>query len=64
MTLLDDPENVIAAVSQPRVEEEPETVPADGEEAVEGEELPEGEEPEGGAEPDADAAGEQQNTEG
>lgn len=67
VTLLDDPENVIAAVSQPRVEEEPETVPADGEEAVEGEELPEGEEPEGGAEggePGSDAAGDQGSNEG
>ncbi|MBA2615715.1 MAG: 50S ribosomal protein L25 [Actinobacteria bacterium] len=67
VTLLDDPENVIAAVGQPRVEEEPETVP-EGEEGAEGEELPDGEQPEEGAEgagePGADAAGDQGTTEG
>jgi large subunit ribosomal protein L25 len=43
VVILDDPEVVLAAVIQPRVEEEPETVPAEGEELAEGEEGVEGE---------------------
>jgi large subunit ribosomal protein L25 len=62
VTILDDPETVIAGVAQPRVEEEPETVEGGGDE------LPAEQQPEGAAEepadPDADAAGEQQNVEG
>jgi large subunit ribosomal protein L25 len=68
VTLLDDPETVLATVTAPTREVEPEP--------VEGEELPEGEAPavegeeapEGGAdapaEPAADAAGDQGTTEG
>jgi large subunit ribosomal protein L25 len=50
VTFLDDPhETVIATVTMPRAEEEPETTPAEGEEAEEGAEPAEGEEPgEGG----------------
>lgn len=62
VTILDDPETMIAGVAQPRVEEEPETVEGAGDG------LPPEEQPEGAAEepadPDADAAGEQQNVEG
>ena len=47
VVILDDPEVVLAAVIQPRVEEEPETVPAEGEELLEGEEGEEGEGVEG-----------------
>jgi large subunit ribosomal protein L25 len=44
VTLLDDPEEiVIASVTQPRIEEEPETTPEGGEELAEGE-VAEGEE--------------------
>lgn len=66
VTLLDDEETVLANVAQPRVEEEPETVP-EGEEGLEGEEAVEGEEGEGeGGEPaaESDAAGDQETTEG
>jgi large subunit ribosomal protein L25 len=66
--LLDDPEIVLATVTPPTKIEEPEIV----EEELEGElpegEVPEEERPEGAAEepvePEADAAGEEQNTEG
>jgi large subunit ribosomal protein L25 len=68
--LLDDPEAVLATVTPPTKIEEPEVVEEEleeGEEGIEGE-VPEEERPEGaaaeGAEPEADAAGEQQNTEG
>jgi large subunit ribosomal protein L25 len=64
---LDDPELVLASVTVPTKVEEPEEVVSE-EELAEGEELPEEERPEGAAEgaaePDADAAGEQQPTEG
>jgi large subunit ribosomal protein L25 len=69
VTLLDDPETVIATVTAPTRVVEPE-VEEEGEEgeAVEGEEAPEGEAPEGGseapAEPGADAAGDQGTAEG
>jgi large subunit ribosomal protein L25 len=57
VTILDDPDSVVANVSAPRVEEEPEP---EEEELEEGEELPEGEEaPEGeaaeGREPEGEA---------
>jgi large subunit ribosomal protein L25 len=65
--LLDDPDTVLASVTVPTKVEEPE-VEVEEEELAEGEELPEGEEPEGAAEgpaePEAEAAGEQQTTEG
>jgi large subunit ribosomal protein L25 len=66
VTLLDDPETVLATVTPPTKIEEPEVVE---EELEEGElpegEVPEGEEaPEGGPEPEAEAAGEEQNDEG
>jgi large subunit ribosomal protein L25 len=67
VTLLDDPETVIATVTAPTrevVEEEA----AEGEEGVEGEPTAEGEAEEGGAEegaePEADAAGDQGTVEG
>jgi large subunit ribosomal protein L25 len=67
--LLDDPEAVLATVTPPTKIEEPEPVEEELEEVEEIEvEVPEEERPEGaaaeGAEPEADAAGEQQNTEG
>jgi large subunit ribosomal protein L25 len=68
VTLLDDPETVLATVTAPTREVEPE--PVEGEEVPEGEAAAaEGEEaPEGGAEapaePAADAAGDQGTTEG
>ncbi len=63
-TILDDPETVIASVTLPTRVEEPETLDeAEGEEGAEGEEQPEGSS-EAPAEPDADAAGDQQPTEG
>jgi large subunit ribosomal protein L25 len=68
VTLLDDPETVVATVTAPTREVEPE--PVEGEEVAEGEApAAEGEEaPEGGAEapaePAADAAGDQGTTEG
>jgi large subunit ribosomal protein L25 len=65
--LLDDEDVVLASVSAPRVEEEPEEVLEEGE-VPEGEEVPDEERPEGAAEgpaePAADAAGEHQTTEG
>jgi large subunit ribosomal protein L25 len=67
VTLLDDPETVLASVTVPTKVEEPEVVEEE-EELAEGEELPEGEEPEGAAEgpaePEAEAAGEDQPAEG
>jgi large subunit ribosomal protein L25 len=64
VTLLDDPETVVATVTAPTREVEPE-VEEEALEGVEGEaaegETPEGEAP---AEPEADAAGEQGTTEG
>jgi large subunit ribosomal protein L25 len=67
VTLLDDPETVLASVTVPTKVEEPEEV-VEEEELAEGEELPEGEEPEGAAEgpaePEAEAAGEDQPAEG
>jgi len=66
VTLLDDPETVLASVTVPTKVEEPEEAVSE-EELEEGEELPEGEQPEGAAdepaEPEADAAGEQQTSE-
>jgi large subunit ribosomal protein L25 len=65
VTLVDDPETVVANVSLPTRVEEPEELL---ETAEEGLELPEGEQPEGGSEapagPGADAAGEHQPTDG
>jgi large subunit ribosomal protein L25 len=67
VTLLDDPETVLASVTVPTRVEEPEEAVSE-EELEEGEELPEGERPEGAAEgeaePDADAAGEHEPAEG
>jgi large subunit ribosomal protein L25 len=68
VTLLDDPETVLASVTVPTRVEEPEEAVSE-EELAEGEELPEGEEQpegaaEGEAEPKADAAGEHQPVEG
>ena len=49
VTILDDPDSVVANVSAPRVEEEPEPEePEEGEELEEGEERPEGEAEEAG----------------
>jgi large subunit ribosomal protein L25 len=69
VTLLDDPETVVATVTAPtRVVEPEETLEGEEAEAVEGEAPAEGEQPEGGseapAEPSADAAGDQGTTEG
>jgi large subunit ribosomal protein L25 len=68
VTLLDDPETVLATVTAPTREVEPEPVEgeelAEGEEpAAEGAEAPEGG-PEAPAEPAAEAAGDQGKTEG
>jgi large subunit ribosomal protein L25 len=69
VTLLDDPETVLATVTPPTKVELPEEVVEEEEEleGLEGE-LPEGELPEGAAEPSgepkAEAAGEEQTTEG
>jgi large subunit ribosomal protein L25 len=64
VTLLDDPETVIATVTMPTRVEEPEVEePEEGAEVPEGEEAPEGGAEEG-AEPESDAAGEQGTTEG
>jgi large subunit ribosomal protein L25 len=68
MTYLDDPEEtVLATVTLPTREVEPEEVVEEGEEVPEGE-VPEEERPEGAADqpeqPAADAAGEQGTTEG
>jgi large subunit ribosomal protein L25 len=67
VTFLDDPETVVATVTAPTREIEPEEVPAEegeGEEGVEG--AAEGEEPEGGAEGESDgeSAGDSGSTEG
>jgi large subunit ribosomal protein L25 len=67
VTLLDDPETVVATVTAPTREVEPEeTLEGEEAEALEGE--AEGETPEGGAdapaEPEADAAGDQGTVEG
>jgi large subunit ribosomal protein L25 len=68
VTLLDDPDTVLATVTMPTKVEEPE--PEELEEGEEGEEgeLPEGEAPEGAgegeAEPEAEAAGEPGTVEG
>src|SRR4051812_14683223 len=75
VTLLDDPEMVVATVTAPTKVVEPEpteeelaAMEAEGEEGEEGEEGAEGEAAEGAAgesaEPDADAAGDQGTTEG
>jgi large subunit ribosomal protein L25 len=66
VTVLDDPEAVLVTVYQPRVEEEPETVPADEVEGEEGAEPAEGDEAEAGetGESDGDAAGDQGTVEG
>ncbi len=71
VTLLDDPESVVATVTAPTrvIEPEPELEEGEEGEGLEGEELAEGEEaPEGAAEasgePGADAAGDQGNAEG
>ena len=66
---LDDPETVVATVTAPTREVEPEEAPAEeGEEGVEGEGAAEGEQPEGGAEApaesDGDSAGDSGTTEG
>jgi large subunit ribosomal protein L25 len=67
VTILDDPETTLASVTLPTRVEEPEEAVSE-EELAEGEELPEGEQPEGAAgepaEPEADAAGEDQPSEG
>ena len=65
VTILDDPESVVASITLPRLEvetEEPETeteVVGEGEEGAEGEaaegEAPEGERAEGGESPDSDS---------
>lgn len=65
VTFLDDPETVVATVTAPTREIEPEEVPAEeGEEGAEG--AAEGEEPEGGAEDESDgeSAGDSGSTEG
>ena len=71
VTLLDDPEMVVATVTAPTKVVEPEpteeelaAMEAEGEEGEEGEEGAEGEAAEGEAEPGADAAGDQSTTEG
>jgi len=48
VTVLNDPDEMVARVLPPRVEEEPEPVVAEGEEGVEGEEGAEGEAPTAG----------------
>jgi large subunit ribosomal protein L25 len=64
VTLLDDPETVVATVTAPTREVEPEPVEGEeGEEAAEGE-TPEGEAAEGEAAESGDAAGDQGTTEG
>jgi large subunit ribosomal protein L25 len=69
VTFLDDPETVLATVTQPTREAEPEPTLTDEEAAESGVQVPEGEEaPEGGSEapiePGADAAGDQGTTPG
>jgi len=66
---LDDPETVVATVTAPTREIEPEEVPGEeGEEGVEGEGAAEGEQPEGDAESstesDGDSAGDSGSSEG
>jgi large subunit ribosomal protein L25 len=67
VTFLDDPETVLATVTPPTKVELPEEVVEEEEEGLEGEE-PEGEEPEGAAEQPAErgaeAAGDEQTSEG
>jgi large subunit ribosomal protein L25 len=63
VTLLDDPETVVATVTAPTREIEVEEEEVEGEE-VEGEAAAEGAEAEGGAAPEAEAAGDQGTTEG
>ncbi len=62
VTLLDDPETVLATVTVPTRVEEPEEVLEEGEEGLEGEEP--GEQPEGAAEGESEAAAESGNVEG
>jgi large subunit ribosomal protein L25 len=57
VTLLTDPDEVVAKVQAPRVEIEEEPVVAEGEEAGEGEEAVEGEEAQGGAAAETDSEG-------
>jgi large subunit ribosomal protein L25 len=68
VTVLDDPEAVVATVTAPTRVVEPEEELVEGEEPVEGEAVPEAEAPEGGAEapaePGGDAAGDQGTVEG
>lgn len=67
VTLLDDPETVVATVTAPTKVVEPEPEELEGEEGVEGEEAPEGEAAEGAeveGEPEAEAAGDQGTVEG
>ena len=69
VTLLDDPETVLASVAQPtRVEEPEEELSEEEAAAAEGEGVPAEEQPEGAAdasaEPDADAAGDPGTAEG
>jgi len=64
VTILDDPDSVVANVSAPRVEEEPEPEePEEGEELEEGEERPEGEAEEAG-EPEGEAPSGDESSEG
>jgi large subunit ribosomal protein L25 len=67
VTILDDPDTVLASVTVPTRVEEPEEAVSE-EELAEGEEIPAEEQPEGAAEgpaePEADAAGEHQPVEG
>ena len=71
VTVLDDPETVLATVSPPTKEPEPEEIEAEEGEEIEGEAVEgEGEAVEGegeaaeGGEPEAEASGEEQNSEG
>jgi large subunit ribosomal protein L25 len=57
VTFLDDPETVLATVTMPTREIEPEEEAVEGEEAAEGAEVPEGEASEGGAEAPARESG-------
>jgi large subunit ribosomal protein L25 len=60
VTFLDDPDTVLASVGLPTKVEEPEEALAEGEEG----EAVEGEAPEGEAEPEAEAAGDEETSEG
>jgi large subunit ribosomal protein L25 len=62
VTVLNDPEELVAKVMPPRVEEEPEVVAVEGEEGEEGE-VAEGEEGEGEARPAAEGEGAKEPTE-